>query len=291
MDNEFILQDRIQKIRQIVKKYGEDNFYISFSGGKDSNVLSKLVDLALPNNQIPRVYCDTGIEMIAVRDFVKELAQTDSRVEIIKPKQNIKKMLDEEGYPFKSKQHSVYVAQYQRGQVMNCVEHYLGLSKNWSKRKTCPKILRYQFEEGLSFKVSDKCCKRLKTDPLHKWQRERDKPYGILGLMHEENGRRETAQCLAFKPNGKLKNFQPLVAVTKEWEQWFVDTYNVQLPIVYYSPYNLTRTGCVGCPFKIKLQQELDMYSELMPIERRRAEAIWKPVYDEYRRIGYRLKS
>ena len=72
MDNEFILQDRIQKIRQIIKKYGEENFYISYSGGKDSNVLSKLIDLALPCNQIPRVYCDTGIELNAVRDFVRE---------------------------------------------------------------------------------------------------------------------------------------------------------------------------------------------------------------------------
>lgn len=38
-DNEFLLQDRLQKIRQIINKYGEENFYISFSGGKDSTVL------------------------------------------------------------------------------------------------------------------------------------------------------------------------------------------------------------------------------------------------------------
>ena len=174
MDNDFLLQDRIQKIRQIIKKYGEENFYISYSGGLDSNVLHTLVDLALPNNKIPRVYCDTGIEMLSVRSFVKSLAEMDDRIEIVKPNQNIKKMLEEEGYPFKSKQHSVYVAQFQRGKVMNCVNHYLGIGKQWSTRKTCPKILRYQFEDGLPFKVSDKCCKRLKTDPLHKWQRERE---------------------------------------------------------------------------------------------------------------------
>lgn len=47
--NEFLLMDRLQKIRQIVNKYGEENFYISFSGGKDSTVLSALVDMALPD--------------------------------------------------------------------------------------------------------------------------------------------------------------------------------------------------------------------------------------------------
>ena len=53
MDNEFLLQDRLQKIRQIINKYGEENFYISFSGGADSTVLSALVDMALPDNKIP----------------------------------------------------------------------------------------------------------------------------------------------------------------------------------------------------------------------------------------------
>ena len=69
-DNEFLLQDRLQKIRQIINKYGEENFYISFSGGKDSTVLSALVDMALPGNKIPRVYANTGIEYKLILEFV-----------------------------------------------------------------------------------------------------------------------------------------------------------------------------------------------------------------------------
>ena len=71
MDNEFLLMDRIQKIKQIIKQYGEENFYISFSGGKDSTVLSALVDMALPDNTIPRVYANTGIEYRLIVDFVE----------------------------------------------------------------------------------------------------------------------------------------------------------------------------------------------------------------------------
>lgn len=59
-DNELLLQDRIEKIQQIISKYGEENFYLSFSGGKDSTVLSALLDMALPDNKIPRVYANTG---------------------------------------------------------------------------------------------------------------------------------------------------------------------------------------------------------------------------------------
>lgn len=71
MTNEFLLQDRIQKIQQIIRKYGEENFCISFSGGKDSTVLSALVDMAIPDNKIPRVYVNTGIEYRLILDFVE----------------------------------------------------------------------------------------------------------------------------------------------------------------------------------------------------------------------------
>ena len=107
LDYQFMLDDRIAKIRSINEQYDlENNSYISFSGGKDSCVLSKLIDLALPNNKIPRIYFNTGIEYKMMVDFVKELANSDDRFKVINSGVNIKKMLDENGYPFKSKQHS-----------------------------------------------------------------------------------------------------------------------------------------------------------------------------------------
>ena len=297
-DNNFLLIDRLQKIRQIINKYGEENFVVSYSGGKDSNVLSFLIDKALPDNQIPRVYADTGIELKAVRDFVKQKCEEDSRFEIIKPTVPIKKMLESEGYPFKSKRHSDFVAQYQRhnGNLeekgISSVQNYIGQSdKQWSVRKLCPKVLLYQFTSEFTLKVSSKCCVRLKKDPFHKWQRERAKPYSIIGIMPDESGQRESAQCLAFKPNGELKAFQPLVPVTKEWEDWLIQTYDIKLPIVYYPPYNLSRTGCCGCPFNVAVEKQLAMLKENFPSDYKVACAVWKPVYDEYRRIGYRLKE
>lgn len=71
-ENEFLLQDRLGVIRDTINKYGEDNFYISFSGGKDSTVVHHLVDMALPGNKIPRVFSNTGIEYNAIVEFVRE---------------------------------------------------------------------------------------------------------------------------------------------------------------------------------------------------------------------------
>ena len=71
-DNEFLMEDRLQKIRSVINKYGEENFYVSFSGGKDSTVLSALIDLALPGNKIPRVFANTGIEYKLIVEFVQK---------------------------------------------------------------------------------------------------------------------------------------------------------------------------------------------------------------------------
>ena len=77
-ENEFLLEDRLTKIRSVIGKYGEENFYISFSGGKDSMVLSALIDMALPDNKIPRVYANTGIEYRLIVEFVERESKTAS---------------------------------------------------------------------------------------------------------------------------------------------------------------------------------------------------------------------
>lgn len=65
----------------------------------------------------------------------------------------------------------------------------------------------------------------------------------------------------------------------------------IVLSSLYYPPYNFQRTGCKGCPFAPELQQELDTMHYLLPEEEKQCEYLWAPVYAEYRRIGYRLRT
>ena len=290
MTNEFILQDRLQKIKQIINQYREENFYISFSGGKDSTVLSALVDLAIPDNKIPRVYANTGIELNIVRDFVFNVAKSDDRFFIIKPSVPIKTMLERDGYPFKSKIHSKCVNLYQRDPDKNMWKGYTGQRPEYWHTRTCPQKLMYQFTEENKLRISDICCVKMKEEPLIKWAKDNKRNIAIIGIMKEEGGRRTQSTCLKF--SGKnLKKFQPLVAITKEWENWFIKEYEINICDIYKSPYNFDRTGCKGCPFNIYLQKELDVLEKYFPAERKQCEIIWKPVYDEYRRLGYRLKN
>ncbi len=286
-DNEFLLFDRKEKIKSIIEKYGEENFYISFSGGKDSCVLSSLVDMAIPDNKIPRVYANTGIEYKMIRDFVYDMAKSDNRINIIKPNVPIKQMLDKDGYPFKSKEHSLYLSEYQRmGEKSGAYKRYM-FPEEKRKRYGCPNCLKYQFTPEFNLKISKKCCDRLKKEPIKKWMKENNKPITITGMLKEEGGSRNNLTCF----NTRNKKFHPLSVVSKEWEEWFIKKHNIKICDIYKPPYNFERTGCKGCPYAIEIQKELDTLEKFFPEERIQCEYIWKPVYEEYRRIGYRLKK
>lgn len=126
-ENEFLLTDRIAKIKSINEQYDlEHNAYISFSGGKDSTVLSHLIDEALPGNNIPRVFVNTGIEYKMLVAFVEREREKDSRIFIINPQKNIKQVLEKYGYPFKSKEHSQKVSEYRKGNRNKTLLKYFG---------------------------------------------------------------------------------------------------------------------------------------------------------------------
>lgn len=192
--NDAVLRGRLSRIRMVVEQYGDENFSVSFSGGKDSTVLSELVDMALPGNDIPRVYADTGIELNMVRDFVRKKQETDKRIVIIKPKVPIKKTLETEGYPFKSKFHSEVLDKSQReGRESLWVKRYLQeapakTGKFVTGDHSCPDILKFQFYPGYQLRVSDKCCLRLKEEPIRNWARENNRPIQIVGIMRSEGG-------------------------------------------------------------------------------------------------------
>lgn len=290
-DFELTLFDRITMIQSVLQYIDEDKVYISFSGGKDSVVLSALIDEAIPHNRIDRVFCDTGIEFDAIRNFVQKLSESDDRIRIIRPGKNIRQMLHEDGYPFKSKLHSEYVERFQRSGLKGVsVRKYLDNEK--PGRFSCPKVLRYQFEETFPLKVSQKCCSRLKKEPFKKFSRENGKTLTITGIRAAEGGIRqhhaETQGCVFRNADGSFYRFNPLSPCSDAFVDWYIESRNLELCELYKPPYNFSRTGCKGCPYNIDIAAELDLLETFLPAERKQCEAIWGPVYAEYRRIGYR---
>ena len=289
-DYELLEIDRIAKIQSINKQYDlENNAYLSFSGGKDSTVLHYLLDLALPGNKIPRLFINTGIEYEYIVDFVKKLEQKDSRIQIVNSNVNIKKMLEIEGYPFKSKEHSLKLGEWQKGSIAKSNIYYKEMSGK--SRYACPKKLLYQYERNFKLRLSDKCCYRLKKDIFHKWEKENKKHILMTGMLAEEGGQRANLiNCIITKKD-KVVKFHPLLVCSTDFENYFIEKYDIELCNLYYPPFNFKRTGCKGCPYSLDLQEQLDIMGKYLPEEKRQCERIWKPVYDEYRRINFRLKN
>lgn len=201
-DFELTLFDRVNVIRDTIARNGEENFYLSYSGGKDSTVLSRLIDMAVPGNRIPRVYINTGIEYRDMVDFVKELAEGDDRFVVVAPSKPIVSVLKEFGYPFKSKRHSHALSVYQNSGKGKCVNAYLG-------GKLCPKCLRYQFEPGFPLKISEKCCLKLKKEPFRKWAKENRKAIAMTGMRKGEGGRVNTFPAAPFSKRGNWRSSIP----------------------------------------------------------------------------------
>lgn len=181
---EFTLQDREAKYQAINNQHDlENNGYISFSGGLDSMVNHILCDISIPNNKIPRVYFNTGIEYKKMLDFVKKLAAKDDRFIIINSRVNIKTMLNENGYPFKSKQHSHNWQVYNNCNKDNNIDKYIDFLKanpekqfDYNYIHNLPKgiktTIKYIFglrEKTTDYKISEKKISEFSRDSYGKY--------------------------------------------------------------------------------------------------------------------------
>ena len=115
-------------------------------------------------------------------------------------------MLEEEGYPFKSKEHSEKVAQYQNSGVSPYIERYINKGEFG-----CPDLLKYQFTPSFHLKVSKQCCYKLKKAPAHKWAKENSKTITITGMRGSEGGTRNNLGCIITAKDGSIKKFHPLI--------------------------------------------------------------------------------
>lgn len=289
-DFEFELSDRITKIKSMNELYNiEENAFISFSGGKDSTVLSRIIDEALPGNKIPRVFFNTGMEYHEILRFVRQKASEDNRFIIYNSSVNIRTMLETKGYPFKSKEFAQKMYTYQRSGYCKTVTDYLGTTGNKAKTFCCPEKLKPCFTSDFTLKVSDKCCKELKKKISEKWSKDNDRPIVITGMIRGEGGvRKSKTACTVFN-EGKLHKFHPLFPVSKDFIDKAISIYGIELCKLYKAPYNFERTGCKGCPFNMKLKEQLEIMKELLPEEYKQCWILWGKVYKEYERLNYRL--
>ena len=77
---------------------------------------------------------------------------------------------------------------YQHSGIGLSVKRYLGIIESNTKFR-CPKMLEYQFTPEFALKCSDKCCLKMKKEPIKKWEKDNSRTIAITGMRNSEGGK------------------------------------------------------------------------------------------------------
>ena len=283
------------------------NAICSYSGGADSDIMIDLIETArkiapsLP--KVRYVFFNTGLEMKATKDHVKDTAEKYGvEIEECRPEVNIVNATRRYGVPFISKIMSTGLDEWQKKDLpLSIADEYDQAEDKHAKRQElrerypkCESLINFLCccnadgdprpdiqlvinsskymrdfigEYPPDFKISAKCCDYCKKHVAHKVQK--DAEMIITGERRDEGGMRSvprqdnTALCFTETASGQYR-LRPLYYVSDKDKAWYKDAYNIRYSDAY-EVYGLTRTGCCGCPISYKAVEDLELMGRYEP--------------------------
>lgn len=302
-------------LESIVAKHlkAHPNAICSYSGGADSDIMIDLIERTRKIFDLPPItYCffNTGLEMTAIKDHVKEVAEKYGvEIKEYRPKVNIVNATRKHGVPFVSKIMSSGLSEWQKkGVPLSVAQEYEEAEDKAAKRQElrerypkCESVLNFLCccnskgeprpniqlvinsskymrdfigECPPDFQISAKCCDYCKKQLAHSVQKGYDMI--ITGERRAEGGMRSvprkdnTALCFTETSSGQYR-FRPLYYVSDQDKAWYKEYYGVKYSDAY-EVYGLTRTGCCGCPISYKAIEDLE---KIRPYEPNLVKAAW----------------
>ena len=237
-------------IRQAVTEFGLDKVYISYSGGKDSTVLSHLAKSMYPD--ILHIFANTTNEYPETLEHINwEKLHNRTNIISVIPKDSkgkywsFKRVVDYYGYPIFSKRVSNAIRTYQHALSEKTKQHSLDyINRNFKKY--------YKYKD---LPISDKCCDKLKKEPLRRKAKELGMECALLGILASESYQREKDWleygCNVFYKK-KDNQSRPLSFWTEDDILEYINKYNVKISSLYAKGY--TRNGCMFCGFGVHLE-------------------------------------
>ena len=247
-------------INQAIRTFGEEHCYISYSGGKDSTVLSHITKQLCPN--ILHLFANTTNEYPeTLRHIQWEVAENHTNIITVLPIDikgemwNFKKVVERYGFPMFSKRVSNAIRTYQHARTPQTKQNSIDyIDRNFKK-----------YQKYMELPISDKCCDKLKKEPLRRKAKELGMECAILGILASESYQREKSWleygCNVFY---KFKDNQckPLSFWSDEDINEYIEKYNVKISDLYSMGY--TRNGCMYCGFGVQLEPpERNRYKKL----------------------------
>lgn len=239
-------------IRQAVNEFGLDKVYISYSGGKDSTVLSHIAKSLYPNilhlfanttNEYPETICHVKWEKEVNHTNIITVLPYDSQGTLW----TFKRVVEYYGYPMFSKR------------IANAIRTYRHALSERTRNNSAEYINRNfkKYEKYKDLPISDKCCDKLKKEPLRRKAKELGLECAILGILASESYQREKDWleygCNVFHER-KDNQSRPLSFWTDEDILEYIKRYNVKIPQLYEMGY--ARNGCMYCGFGVHLEPD-----------------------------------
>ena len=247
---EFYLEDLKSKFAKI----RPENYYLSYSGGRDSHFLYWFIKEYLKDDRIEIVSLNTGLEHAEIANRMKANADR-----ILRPTKSYNEIKENYGIPCFSKQQDQFIYGY-RQQIAKGIP----ITKTY---RECVELIGQKGLYAISqkahdwlfsgdlHKVSHLCCYYMKKQPANNYAKESNKK-PIMGIMAEESRLRKMHIASCFN---QKKYFYPIWDLTQDLQKQIEDRYTIEVPNIYNY---LKQTGCACCPYGIyskETQKELTL--------------------------------
>lgn len=231
------------------------------------------------------VFFDTGLEYAATKEHLTFL-ENKYDIQIIrkKPKKSIPTCCREYGVPFFGKLASDYIYRLQNHGFQFEDEPFDVLMRQYPGCKSALKwwcnhrdvdgtttqfiINRYPYLKEFMVqnnppKISNKCCEWAKKKPVHDLVRSGAYELQCVGVRKAEGGARSSIKH-CFTESAHCNVYRPLFYFTDSDRDVYEKFYGVKHSRCY-TEYGLKRTGCFGCPFGKRFEEEIDVVRKYEP--------------------------
>lgn len=311
--------DALVKSEQVINSDKYKKIFCSISGGSDSDIMLDILTKVDYNKKITYVWFNTGIEYQATKDHLVYLENKYGiqivRERAIKPIPLSNRIF---GEPFLSKHVSEMLQRAQKNNFKFEDKPYEELLKEYPKMKVvvkwwCNKFSEEKEKSGTSkfdikytkylkeflianpptFAIANKCCTYAKKNVAKNFIKTHDFDLNIFGVRKAEGGIRSVAYKTCFSSGeGKVDTYRPLWWITNEDKKEYEKIFNVKHSDCY-EVYGMTRTGCAGCPFNKKFEEEIKIIDTYEPKLSKGINNIFKESYDytrAYRKFALERK-
>jgi len=302
LEDHLIFVDTFAKIHSVLGEYKDKEVRLSYSGGSDSDTVAYLLKYLGYN--VKSVIYDTGLEYQATWRHVDYMRSLGYDIEVVKPPKSIPNTIYHYGQPFISKHVSDMMERLKYNHFDYKNDGNLSFDEAYAKYPHSKSALRWWTDNnvsksnniswnrglkdflimngGLPFPTSAHCCYNTKKLPSKLYARQNNVALLMLGIRRAEGGKRATSYPSCYIQDSKIYPYNIFLPIFwwKNEDKELFDQITGMKHSDCYEVYGMKRTGCPGCPFAQKFEDEIDSIAAYEPKLTKAVNNIFKESYE-----------